>query len=188
MKPQSFSLCQANIDYIEDQFRGSGKRNKSHWMDDLITAMREKSEPKRKTEVTKKFKFNDEDLRFAKEMFDRVKIVNPLAKANLESWANTIRLMREVNNLSHKEMWITFDWANKDSFWCSNILSPDKLRKQFDKLTVKINETTRPTNKPDYSDGLSDSQRAMLQARKERDAAQQNNGSILGENGRALLR
>lgn len=49
-------------------------------------------------------------------------------------------------------------------------------------------ETTRPTNKPDYSDGLSDSQRAMLQARKERDAAQQNNGSILGENGRALLR
>lgn len=46
MKPQSFSLCQENVDYISDQYKTKGKRNKSHWLDDLITHLRERSEPK----------------------------------------------------------------------------------------------------------------------------------------------
>ncbi|AUS00552.1 hypothetical protein NVP1276O_59 [Vibrio phage 1.276.O._10N.286.54.E4] len=101
-----------------------------------------KAEPKRS-----KFKFSDDDLRFAGMMFDRVLVVTPSAKKpNLENWANTIRLMRESDNRDHKTMWAVFDWANRDSFWCSNILSPDKLRKQFDKLQVKKNETNQPRN------------------------------------------
>lgn len=100
------------------------------------------AEPKRS-----KFKFSDDDLRFAGMMFDRVLVVTPSAKKpNLENWANTIRLMRESDNRDHKTMWAVFDWANRDSFWCSNILSPDKLRKQFDKLQVKKNETNQPRN------------------------------------------
>ena len=102
------------------------------------------AEPKRS-----KFKFTDEDLRFANEMFKRVLVVNPATKKpNLENWANTIRLMRESDNRDHKTMWAVFDWANRDSFWCSNVLSPDKLRKQFDKLQVKKNETNQPRNAP----------------------------------------
>lgn len=94
-----------------------------------------------------KFKFSDDDLRFAKEMFKRVIVINPAAKEpNFDNWANTIRLMREVDKRYHSSMWAAFDWANKDSFWCSNILSPEKLRKQFDKLQVKINETNKPRN------------------------------------------
>lgn len=94
-----------------------------------------------------KFKFTDEDLRFAGEMFKRILVVTPSAKKpNLENWANTIRLMRESDNRDHTTMWAVFDWANRDSFWCSNILSPDKLRKQFDKLQVKKNETNQPRN------------------------------------------
>ena len=94
-----------------------------------------------------KFKFNDDDYRFAEEMFKRVIVINPTAKQpNLDSWANTIRLMREIDNRTHKDMWAAFDWANRDSFWCSNVLSPDKLRKQFDKLQVKKNETNQSIN------------------------------------------
>lgn len=101
-----------------------------------------KAEPRRS-----KFKFTDEDLRFAGEMFNRVLVVTPSAKKpNLENWANTIRLMRESDSRDHTTMWAVFDWANRDSFWCSNILSPDKLRKQFDKLQVKKNETNQPRN------------------------------------------
>ena len=88
-------------------------------------------------------------MRFAKEMFSRVAVINPSAKEpNFENWANTIRLMREIDKRTHNLMWKAFDWANKDSFWCSNILSPDKLRKQFDKLQVKVNETNQQTNAP----------------------------------------
>lgn len=100
------------------------------------------SEPKRS-----KFKYSDEDMRFAREMFNRILTVTPSAKEpSFKSWANTIRLMRESDNRDHTTMWKVFSWTNKDSFWCSNILSPTKLRKHFDKLQVKANETNKPAN------------------------------------------
>ena len=38
-----------------------------------------------------------------------------------------------------------FQWANNDSFWKSNILCPDTLRKQWDKLIIQ------KQNKPNQS-------------------------------------
>lgn len=130
-----------------------------------------------------KFKYSDDDLRFAEEMFIRIQVVIPSAKKpNFESWANTIRLMRESDNRDHKTMWAVFDWANRDSFWCSNILSPDKLRKQFDKLQVKKNETNQPrTNATGASSTMSAAQSAIAAARLKRDSAQ--SGSSMGFDG-----
>lgn len=130
-----------------------------------------------------KFKYSDDDFRFAEEMFIRIQVVIPTAKKpNFENWANTIRLMRESDNRDHKTMWAVFTWANKDSFWCSNILSPDKLRKQFDKLQVKRNETNQPrTNATGASSTMSAAQSAIATARLERDSAQ--SGSPMGFNG-----
>jgi len=103
---------------------------------------------KPKVKVTNK-KFTDDDLKLAEWMEGRVKMISPSSKkANLDSWANTIRLMREVDERTLQEIGGLFDWANKDSFWCANILSPEKLRKQWDKLNAKrINhDSTRQTN------------------------------------------
>ncbi len=134
-----------------------------------------------------KLKFNDEDLRFSSEMFNRVLVTIPSAKKpNFDNWANTIRLMREVDNRTHNEMWNAFDWASKDSFWCSNILSPDKLRKQFDKLTVKINETSRPIIQQDKSDGRSSAQRAIDNARDKRDRERESMRSPVVTDGRLI--
>ena len=134
-----------------------------------------------------KFKFNNEDFRFANEMFNRVLVIAPSAKKpNFENWANTIRLMREADKRNHNEMWLAFDWANKDSFWCSNILSPDKLRKQFDKLTVKINETSRPIIQQDKSDGRSNAQRAIDNARDKRDRERESMRSPVVTDGRLI--
>jgi len=103
------------------------------------------AEPQR----TKKHKFSDEDMRFAEEMLKRIKIINPATKQpSMESWANTIRLMREIDGRTHKEMWAAFDWANRDSFWCTNILSPTKLRKQYEKLVVRMSNMGQPSQKP----------------------------------------
>ncbi|AUR98121.1 hypothetical protein NVP1247A_47 [Vibrio phage 1.247.A._10N.261.54.E12] len=132
-----------------------------------------------------KFKFESEDLRFSQEMFKRIEVVAPNAKKpNFESWANTIRLMRESDKRDHKTMWAVFDWANKDSFWCSNVLSPDKLRKQFDKLQVKVNETNQPRTNASNASGLSSAQSAIAAARQQRDAAQ--SGSPMGFNERTV--
>jgi len=54
--------------------------------------------------------------------------------------------MRERDNLTHDEMAKVFTWANSDSFWSSNILSPSKLRKQWNSLSAKANQQTKPGN------------------------------------------
>ena len=42
-KPLSFSLCEENIAYVEEEY-GTRHRNRSHWMDDLLTHLRLKKE------------------------------------------------------------------------------------------------------------------------------------------------
>lgn len=45
--------------------------------------------------------------------------------------------MRMQDKRSHYEICELFKWANEDDFWQNNILSPSKLRKQWDQLTTK---------------------------------------------------
>ena len=91
-----------------------------------------------------KFKFNDEQMRFADWFFGKIKTISPATKKpNLDSWANTVRLMNENDNVSLRDMAEVFNWANSDSFWQANILSIDKFRKQYPQLSAKM-----PKNKP----------------------------------------
>lgn len=79
-----------------------------------------------------------EDLRVAEWIFSRVRMINPTCKSpDMTSWSNTVRLMRQIDNRSHQDICGLYDWASKDSFWHRNILSPESLRKQWDKLTMQ---------------------------------------------------
>jgi len=78
------------------------------------------------------------DLEVANWMFELIRQINPGHKPpNVEKWANTIRLMRERDSRTHQQIRELFSWANSDDFWSKNILSPDKLRKQWDKLVIQ---------------------------------------------------
>lgn len=81
-----------------------------------------------------------EDLETAKWISSRVKLINPTCKApDMTSWSNTVRLMRQIDNRSHQDICALYDWASKHHFWQTNILSPESLRKQWDKLTMQRN-------------------------------------------------
>ncbi|MEG6170993.1 replication protein [Enterobacter hormaechei] len=81
-----------------------------------------------------------EDLEIAKWISSRVKLINPTCKApDMTSWSNTVRLMRQIDNRSHQDICALYDWASKHHFWQTNILSPESLRKQWDKLTMQRN-------------------------------------------------
>jgi hypothetical protein len=56
---------------------------------------------------------------------------------NWQRWTEAIRLMRTRDGRSLREIAVLFAWANLDSFWAANILSPTALREQWDKLTAK---------------------------------------------------
>lgn len=81
-----------------------------------------------------------EDLTTAQWMFRRVQVIAPTAlEPNWAQWANVIRLMRELDQRSHRDICELYDWVSRDAFWCTNVLSPQKLRQKWDQLTVKRN-------------------------------------------------
>lgn len=87
-----------------------------------------------------------DDLKAARWIFDKALTVNAsLSEPNWVEWANTIRLMRLQDKRTHYEICELFKWANEDDFWQENILSPSKLRKQWDPLTTKRLRSSGPS-------------------------------------------
>lgn len=96
------------------------------------SADKEQGKPAKKPQCT------PEDIEAAKWMFERIKVVAPSAKEpNLESWGKEFRLMREQDGRTHRQILELFRWANADSFWRANILSPSKLREKWTELDAK---------------------------------------------------
>lgn len=93
-----------------------------------------------------------EDDRASRWIYEKVCVVDASAKEpNWADWANVVRLMRQQDNRTHKEICELFLWANRDSFWCSNILSPAALRKKWGTLSAQMgkpNRSQRPTADP----------------------------------------
>lgn len=82
-----------------------------------------------------------EDLTAAEWMFDLIKTISPSArKPNLAGWANDIRLMRECDGRTHRDMCVLFRWACHDSFWAGNVISPAKLREKWTQLDINRNK------------------------------------------------
>lgn len=94
----------------------------------------------------------EEDDRASRWIYEKVCVVDASAKEpNWADWANVVRLMRQQDNRTHKEICELFLWANRDSFWCSNILSPAALRKKWGTLSAQMgkpNRSQRPSADP----------------------------------------
>ncbi|MGK8935574.1 replication protein [Pluralibacter gergoviae] len=81
---------------------------------------------------------NSEDLRCAEWLFTVLLGIAPTAKKpNYATWANDVRLMRERDNRTHREIAVLFQWACEDSFWKGNVLCPATLREKWTQLDIK---------------------------------------------------
>lgn len=81
---------------------------------------------------------NSEDLRCAEWLFAVVQSISPSArKPNYAAWANDIRMMRERDKRTHKEIASLFKWACEDKFWKGNVLCPSTLREKWTQLDIK---------------------------------------------------
>lgn len=89
---------------------------------------------------------NSEYMKLSKLLFDLIKQRNPKhKKPNFQRWADDIRKLSELDKQSTKDIEKVIRWCQQDSFWKNNILSPVKLRKQFDQLTLKMNSNRNTT-------------------------------------------
>ena len=94
------------------------------------------------------FSSDMDEMRLARFMFAHIKRNNPNAKEpRFESWAIQFDFMIRLDKRAVDDIKAVIDWSQKDDFWKANILSPDKLRKKFDQLWIKM--TSKPATKTD---------------------------------------
>lgn len=92
--------------------------------------------PKNKKKV--KYEPDSKPYRCARKMLDEILKNKPDFKIpNLQKWADTFRLMNERDGRTWKTIGDVIVFATQDDFWRVNILSADKLRKQFDRLEME---------------------------------------------------
>lgn len=63
---------------------------------------------------------------------------------NLFKWIDCIELMLKKDKRLAVNIKRVMEWATSDSFWKTNILSPEKLRKKFDALEMKMDSESKP--------------------------------------------
>ncbi|AIY40143.1 Primosomal protein I [Collimonas arenae] len=98
---------------------------------------------------SKKKHGTEEDHSAARWMFKLVLKVDATTKEpNWETWANDVRLMREIDNRSHRDICELFQWSKQSSFWCANILSPGKLREKWGTLVIQRDQGTLSVTRP----------------------------------------
>lgn len=81
---------------------------------------------------------SEEDRKAALWLADVLKKANPQCRApKIDKWAREIRLLREVDGRTHRQICELFQWAKADKFWAPNIQSPAKLREKWDTLAER---------------------------------------------------
>ncbi|WP_339911863.1 hypothetical protein [Symmachiella dynata] len=98
-------------------------------------------------------RFDDEQRGIAERIRDRL-MDHPgiTPKASVEQWANEIRLLMERDGRSAADVQDLFEWANNDDFWAMVVLSPQALRKNWEKIHVQRKQ--RQTGGRRIGDGL----------------------------------
>ncbi len=85
---------------------------------------------------------DSEEVRLAEHLLGKIVINNPkYKKPDIQEWAEHIGLMIRRDNRTPDEIQEVIDWSQNDSFWRGNILSTASLRKKYDQLVIKMQNT-----------------------------------------------
>ncbi|WP_373896353.1 phage replisome organizer N-terminal domain-containing protein [Virgibacillus sp. CBA3643] len=94
-----------------------------------------------------KYNFEQHHMKLAELLYKKIQENNPNAKKpNMKSWANTFRLMMERDSRTGEEIQELILWTQQHHFWYQNILSANALRKQYDRLSIQMQDD-RKTSK-----------------------------------------
>ncbi len=89
--------------------------------------------------LKKKFDQDSIELKLSKYLFEKIRKNNPNTKEpNFQLWARNIDLMIRIDKRKPVEIKKVIQWCQADSFWYKNILSTEKLRKQYDQLVMNM--------------------------------------------------
>lgn len=85
------------------------------------------------------------EMKLSQNLLDQILSRKPNFKLpNMAVWAREMEKLMRIDRRTEQEVSSVIAWSQADSFWQNNILSPDKLRKHFDKLELKMRQTSAP--------------------------------------------
>ena len=142
----NYALYQGLSNYqngsVEQQRNSYGTAMEQQWNNNK----NDKNDKNDKDMSRSKLKFETHHLQLANLMYKEIKRNNPNAREpNLEDWANTFRLMMERDGREGKQIQDMILFSQRHNFWYKNILSASKLRKQFDRLLLEMNDNKKQT-------------------------------------------
>lgn len=100
--------------------------------------------------------FSEEGKKLAWLLVSKISARNPDLKGmttepekieTAKKWAGDMDLLLRVDKVDFEEAKRVLTWCQQDGFWCTNILSGAKFRKQFAQLQVK-SKAPNPKEKP----------------------------------------
>jgi len=95
-----------------------------------------------------KYSPNSDEFLLASLMFSCIRSRKPdFKEPNMQVWSKHIDHMIRLDNRQPDQIQAVITWCQNDPFWQNNILSTDKLRKQFDKLELQKNAIGSKNNR-----------------------------------------
>ncbi len=111
-------------------------------------------EPRRKNSRLKQSSHTQaptESLALAELLYQSIHLIFPNIKkpTDLNGWAMDIERIIRIDKRSYETVKEVIKYLPRDAFWCKNVLSGSKLRKQFEKLEqAKLENEIRRTTSP----------------------------------------
>ncbi|WP_243186838.1 hypothetical protein [Clostridium muellerianum] len=94
-----------------------------------------------KTKNKKIYMSDSNEYRLAEYLYKYILKNNPKAKEpNLQNWAKVFDYVLRIDKRDLEEVKELIKFSQQHKFWYKNILSPDKLRKQYDRLILELSE------------------------------------------------
>jgi len=94
-----------------------------------------------KKTTTPKLSLTETQLNLIELLKSKILENNPGAKISdtyQNTWGKDLEKMMRLDGRTADQVRAVILWSQASDFWCSNIMSFDKLRKQFDKLTMQM--------------------------------------------------
>ncbi len=79
----------------------------------------------------------DDVMRLCVHLADRIEASGEPRPAIVQKWLSAARLMLDTDGRREDQVHKAIDWAFDDGFWCSNVLSMPKLRKQYGQMRIQ---------------------------------------------------
>ena len=115
-----------------------------------VRDVEEKKENKTKKIIS--FVGTSEEVRLANYLLNKIKENNTFVKEpNIQNWAKNIDLLHRINGATYEQIEKMIDWCTQDSFWSSNILSTESLRRNFAQMYSKLQQQYKTQTKSVYN-------------------------------------